>query len=181
MTPRLDAPLVTERCVAHPGRPAVDHCPVCGRPRCGADTTGRGCAVCGGTTQAVTHRPPPPLELLVRAVLAAHAAALVAGVVLAEYPGSPFFQYAAPAVGGAAVGAAATAAAGEPRGAVLQRVRVVATLYAVLATAFGFVLDGTYGVLDVEQAVLLPYLVAGLAAWVWTRPPAPRVRASADA
>lgn len=116
-----------------------------------------------------------------RAVLSAHAVALVAGVVLAEYPGSPFFQYAAPAVGGAAVGAASTGGAGEPRGAVLQRVRVVAVVYAVLATAFGFVLDGTYGVLDAKRAVLVPYLVAGLAAWLWTRPPTPRVKASEGA
>lgn len=181
MKPQLDAPLAAERCVAHPGRPAVDHCPVCDRPRCGADTSRRGCAVCGGTAEGSTSRPASPAELLVRAVLAAHATALVAGVVLAEYPGSPFFQYAAPAVGGAAVGAAATAAAGEPRGGALQRVRAVATVYAVLATAFGFVLDRTYGVLDTDRAVLVPYAIAGLAAWVWTRAPAPRVRASADA
>ena len=181
MQPPVDAPSPVERCVAHPSRPAVDHCPVCGRPRCGADATGPGCGVCAGTAGPSPRRPAPPAELLVRAVLSAHAVALVAGVVLAEYPGSPFFQYAAPAVGGAAVGAAATAGAGEPRGAVLQRVRVVAVVYAVLATAFGFVLDGTYDVLDPQRAVLVPYLVAGLAAWLWTRPPKPRVRASEGA
>lgn len=170
-----------ERCVAHPGRPAVDRCPVCDRPRCGADTTGRGCAVCRGTSTEASRRPASAGELVVRAVLAAHGAALVAGVVLAQYPGSPVFQYAAPAVGGAAVGAAATAAAGEPRGPVLQRVRALAVVYAVLAAGFGFVLDGTYGVLDLDQAVLIPYLVAGACAWLWTRPPKPRVRASEDA
>ncbi|HUR51140.1 MAG TPA: hypothetical protein VMZ11_03345 [Mycobacteriales bacterium] len=169
---------VAERCVAHPGRPAVDHCPVCERPRCGADSTGRGCLVCGGSSGADGRRPATSLERLVRAALAAYAVVLVAGVVLAEYPGSPFFEYAAPAVGGAAVGAAATAASGEPRGALLQRVRVVAIVYAVLAAAFGFRLDATYEVLDLERAVLVPYLVAGAAAWLWTRPPAPRVRAS---
>lgn len=181
MQPPVEVPTAVERCVAHPSRPAVDHCPVCGRPRCGADASSRGCAVCGGTGEAAPRRPASLLELLVRAMLSAHTTALLAGVVLAEYPGSPFFQYAAPAVGGAAVGAAATAGAGEPRGAVLQRVRLVAVLYAVLATAFGFVLDGTYGVLDAKRAVLVPYVVAGLAAWLWTRPPAPRVKASAGA
>ena len=181
MQQQLDVPVVSERCVAHPGRPAVDHCPVCDRPRCGADTALRGCAVCGGTGEAVPRRPASPFEVLVRAALSAHTTALVAGVVLAEYPGSPVFQYAAPAIGGAAVGAAATAGAGEPRGAVLQRVRLVATVYAVLATAFGFVLDGTYDVLDARRAVLVPYVVAGLAAWLWTRPPTPRVKAAEGA
>jgi hypothetical protein len=168
-----------ERCVAHPSRPAVDHCPVCARPRCGADTAGRGCAVCHGAE--VTRRSPSAPELLVRAALACHVVALVAGVVLQEYPGSPYFQYLAPAVGGAAVGAAATAAAAEPRDALLQRVRLVAVGYAVLATGFGFMLDGTYGVLDAKRAVLLPYLAAAVAAWLWTRPPKQRLRASADA
>lgn len=181
VSPTAARPVQVERCVAHPGRPAVDHCPVCDRPRCGADTTGRGCAVCGGKAAGAAVRPASSRELLVRAVLAAHGAALIAGVVLSEYPGSPVFQYAAPAVGGAAVGAAATAAAGEPRGPVLQRIRALAVVYAVLAAAFGFVLDGTYDALDLESAVLAPYFVAGLAAWLWTRPPRPRVRASEDA
>jgi hypothetical protein len=168
-----------ERCVAHPGRPAVDHCPVCDRPRCGADTAGRGCAVCGGLREPLRGRPPSARELLVRAAMACQVLALVAGVILQEYPGAPVFQYLAPAVGGAAVGASATAAAGEPRGPLLTRVRVLAVVYGVLATAFGFMLDGTYGVLDAQPAVLIPYLVAGAAAWLWTRPPRRRVKASA--
>ena len=181
MQQQLDVPVVAERCVAHPSRPAVDRCPVCDRPRCGADAAAPGCAVCGGKGAAAARRAAGALELLVRATLSAHVTALVAGLVLAEYPGSPVFQYAAPAIGGAAVGAAATAGAGEPRGAVLQRVRLVAVLYAVLAAGFGFVLDGTYDVLDAEPAVLVPYLVAALAAWLWTRPPRARVRASEGA
>ncbi|MDP9181258.1 MAG: hypothetical protein M3P04_00600 [Actinomycetota bacterium] len=119
-----------------------------------------------------------PLELLVRAAVACHVLALVSGVILQEYPGSPVFQYLAPAVGGAAVGAAATGAAGEPGGAVLQRIRVMAVVYGVLATAFGFMLDDTYGVLDAKADVLLPYLAAGAAAWIWTRPPKSKVKAS---
>ena len=51
----------------------------------------------------------------------------------------------------------------------------------VLATGLGFMLDGTYGVLDAKAEVLLPYLAAGAAAWLWTRPPKPRkVKASED-
>jgi hypothetical protein len=126
-------------------------------------------------------RPAPAPELLVRAALACQVVGLVTGVVLQEYPGAPVFQYLAPAVGGAAVGAAATAAAGEPRGPLLVRVRVLAVVYSVLATGLGFMLDGTYGVLDAKAEVLLPYLAAGAAAWLWTRPPKPRkVKASED-
>jgi hypothetical protein len=167
-----------DRCVAHPSRPAVDRCPVCDRPRCGADATGPGCAVCHGVDAEAAVRTPSALEVVVRAALAAHVLALVAGVVLQEYPGSPFFQYVAPAVGGAAVSAGATAAAGEPRGPVIRAIRVVVTVYAVLAVAFGFSLEGTYDVLEARGAVLLPYLCAGVAALLWTRPPRRRVRAS---
>src|SRR2546428_12518060 len=73
-----------ERCVAHPSRPAVDHCPVCERPRCGADATGPGCAVCGGALVGA-RRPASDAELVVRAALACHVIALVAGVGLQEY------------------------------------------------------------------------------------------------
>jgi hypothetical protein len=168
-----------ERCVAHPGRPAVDRCPVCDRPRCGADTRGPGCRVCKGRL-AVPRPPAPPLELVVRAGVAAHLVAVVVGVVLQEYPGSPVFQYVAPAVGGAAIGAVATAAAGEPRGPVLAKVRAVGVVYAVCAAAFGFQLEGTYRVLSASPYVLVPYALAAAAAWLWTRPPRRSVRASAD-
>lgn len=167
-----------ERCVAHPSRPSVGRCPVCARPRCGADARGPGCAVCHGGPSVVTRRPPPEGELVVRAALAAYGMAMLAGVVLQEYPGAPWFKYLAPAVGGVACGLVATAAAGEPRGSVLQRVRLVAVVYAVLATALGFVLDGTYGVLDAKADVLLPYVCAAGACWLWTAPPRRRVKAS---
>lgn len=164
---------VRERCVAHPSRPAVDRCPVCDRPRCGADAAfeSRGCAICHGGLGASAPAQASERELLVRAALAANALALLAGVVLQEYPGAPVFQYLAPAMAGAAVGAVATAAAGEPRGLLLTRVRVLATGYAVLASGLGFMLDGTYGVLDPSVSVLVPYLMAGAGAWLWTRPP----------
>jgi hypothetical protein len=171
---------VPERCVAHPSRPAVAHSPVCERPRCGADARGRGCAICKGrsSTQA---RPASTRELVVRAALASHLMAIATGLVLQEYPGAPLFGYVAPAVGGAAVGAVATAAAGEPRGPVLRVIRALATLYGVLATAFGFALEGTYDVWEPRVAVLGPYACAAVATWLWTRPPRRRVKASEDA
>lgn len=172
--------LVKERCVAHPSRPAVDRCPVCERPRCGADAQGPGCAICHGKV-AGQARPAAARELLVRAALGSHAMAIATGLVLQEYPGSPWFGYIAPAVGGAAVGAVATASAGEPRGPVLRLIRAIATLYAVLAAAYAFALEGTYEVYDPKVEVLGPYVLAGAAAWLWTRPPRRRVKASEDA
>jgi len=134
--------------------------------------------VCGGSVTRGLRRPAAAPELLVRAALACQVVALVAGLILQEYPGAPVFEYLAPAVGGAAVGAAATAASGEPRGQLLTRIRALAVVYGVLATAFGFMLDKTYGVLDAKGEVLLPYLAAAAAAWLWTRPPKARVKAS---
>lgn len=169
-----------ERCVAHPSRPAVDRCPTCDRPRCGADAEGLRCAVCAVDRSAPARRPAGPRELLVRSALAAHVTGVALGYVLAEYPGSPLFAYLAPLVGGMVVVSAATAAAGEPRGPLLRTVRAVGTLYALLATALGFLLDGTYRLVGLNHHVLLPYLAAGAAAWLWSRPPRP-VRVPRDA
>lgn len=166
------------RCVAHPSRPAVDRCPTCDRPRCGADGPGPRCQVCHGLASAPRTPEPTGRERLVRGALGAYVLALGGGMITAQYVGSEVFQYLAPAVVGIACGAAATAAAGEPRGPVLQRVRVVSVVYAVLAVAFGFVLEGRYDVLEPDVAVLAPYLVAGVACWLWTAPPKRRVRAS---
>ena len=69
------------QCAVHPSRPAVDDCPVCGRPRCGADVAAvaTGCLGCVSETAApvATVRPPGDLERLVRATLAAYAVALL--------------------------------------------------------------------------------------------------------
>lgn len=166
----------SERCVAHPSRPSVDHCPTCQRPRCGADAGGRRCAVCSVDRSEPVVPAAPPRELLVRAALAAHVTALAIGLVLSEYPGSPYFAYLAPLVGGMAVTAAATAAAAEPRGPLLRSVRAVGVLYALLATALGFVIEGTYAVAELSPRVLLPYALAAAGAWYWTRPPAGQSR-----
>lgn len=172
-------PLTGVRCLAHPSRPAVDRCPVCDRPRCGADARGVGCALCKGRPAARPARPPSPLELCVRAALGVYGAALVSSLVLQEYVDAPFFGYIAPAMAGVACGSAATAAAGEPRGALLARIRLIGAVGSLLAVGLGFMLDQTYGALDLEVAVVVPYLVAGVAAWLWTGPPQRRkVRAS---
>lgn len=167
------------RCVAHPSRPAVDRCPTCDRPRCGADGPGPRCQVCHGLASAPVSRPPGTLERVVRGALGGYLLALGGGLITSEYVGSPWFEYLAPAVVGIACGAAATAAAGEPRGPQLQRVRAVALVYAVLAVAIGFRVEGTYGLVAADPAVLLPYGVAAAACWLWTAPPKRRrVRAS---
>jgi len=172
------AALPEVRCVAHPGRPAVDLCPVCERPRCGADATGRGCAVCRAGERAVSASTGSGLEVVVRAALGAAAVAFPSGWVLAEYVSSPvYLKYLAPVIAGMACSAAASAAAGSPRQSVLRsRVRLVAVFYAVLATGLGFVLEGTFGVFTASPDVLLPYVAAAGAAWLWAAPPRPRRR-----
>ena len=173
------------RCAAHPGRPAVDRCPVCERARCDADRAsapGGGCAVCTGgdkpTTLDPVRRTARNRELLVRAALAANGAAIIWGYVTAEYVGAELFAYLSPAVLGVLCGGAATAASGNPgAGALSNRIRLVCMVYALLGTAFGFVLEGTYGALSASTDVLVPYAIAVAAAALWTTPPKKRTKA----
>lgn len=178
----MSTPGISARCAAHPARPAVDSCPLCTRPRCGADQAaapGGGCAVClgGGVGAAAAvasrrHLLPSQPELLVRAMLAANAAAVAWGYVTAEYVGADLFKYLSPAVLGILCGGAATAAAGTPGPGVLgTRVRLLSVVYAVLGSALGFLLEGTYEVLSTSVDVLVPYAIAVAAAWLWTAPP----------
>jgi hypothetical protein len=109
--------------------------------------------------------------VLVRAALGATALALPSGWVLSEYVGSPVFQYLAPVVVGVACAAAATGASGDPTGRVRTWMRLVAVLYAVLATGLGFVVDGSYDVFTAHADVLVPYLAAAGGAWLWSAPP----------
>jgi hypothetical protein len=173
------------RCAAHPARPAVDTCPVCQRDRCGADAAdapGGGCGVCrGGGASERSYPAAGPRELLVRAALVANALAVAGAYVNAEYVGAPLFQYLAPAVLGVLCGGAATAAAATPRGGRLSTwVRAVSTLYAVLGSALGFVLEGTYAATSTSVDVLLPYVITAAAAWFWTAPPKPKRVATAS-
>ena len=167
------------RCAAHPGRPAVDACPACGRPRCAVDATGPDCAVCRSRAPRPDRlrRTAQNRELLVRAALASYAAALLMGVVVSEYVQAEWFEYLAPLVLGLLCGFAASSAAGNPGPGVLaNRVRLVCASHALLGTGFGFVLEGTYGVLSTSSDVLLPYVAAVGAAWLWTTPPKRRRR-----
>lgn len=175
MTSTAPAAPPRARCAVHPVRPAVDACPVCGRPRCAADAAGEGCAVCGGTREAVPRPAPAPLERLVRSALAATGAALLGGVVAAQYVGAELFAYLTPFVVGVLVAAAAQSASGGPRsGPAVRQVRLVAVLYALLGTALGFVLEQSEGL--VSTSTLLPYAAAVAGVLLWTLPPkgAPR-------
>ena len=170
-----------ERCVAHPSRPAVDHCPNCSRPRCGADATGPKCAVCSREQSIQQGRAPSELELLVRAALASYGMALVLGyVILQEYAGSPLFTYLAPALGGIAVAMVATAASGEPRGPLRARVRIIAILFSLVAVMEGIVLEGTHSASTITGDALGAYASALAGAWLWMLPPRQRVTASED-
>lgn len=160
------------RCAAHPLRRAVDLCPVCARTRCAGDAQGPGCPACVGTghPERGAVRPASVLERSVRGALAAAAAALVGGVVAAQYVGAELFAYLTPFVVGVLVAAAAQAAAGGTRtGPAVRRLRLVAGVYAVLGTALGFVLEQSEGVF--AAASLLPYAAAVLGVLLWTLPP----------
>ena len=136
----MSTPAGSSRCAAHPGRPAVDLCPLCARPRCGADVLGGSCAVCGGGPAT----DPRPTEL---------------------------FTYLSPAVLRALCGGAAQAAARHPgRSPIGSRVRVVAVGYAVIGMALGFLLEGTYAPVSLKLDVLVAYVIAAGAAWLWTAP-----------
>jgi hypothetical protein len=100
------------RCAAHPGRRAADRCPVCERPRCGADrrTFGDGgCAAC--VTNREHDAPAGATELLVRAGLAGLAAALLGGWIAAQYVDTAYFSIIAPGLVGLVCAWAVTTAA----------------------------------------------------------------------
>ena len=150
------------RCAVHPSRPAVDECPVCGRPRCGADVAAVaiGCLGCGRETAAPvqTVRPAGDLERLVRATLAAYAVALLGGPVGSEYVGATVFEYLGPFVVGMICGGAATRAAHtNGRGQLGTAVRAIAAAVALLGVAFSFVLEKSQDVLSVSPDVLLAH------------------------
>lgn len=108
-----------------------------------------------------------------RGALASHAAALLGGLVAAEYVDAQAFAYLTPAVVGAGVGAAAQAASGTGRAAARTRagaqVRVLAAVLAVLGVALGFVLEGSRSPL--AAGALVPYALAAAGAVLWTAPP----------
>jgi hypothetical protein len=164
-----------ERCAVHPSRPAVDTCPVCARPRCGADAAAMtGCLGCQtpGEPPARVAPPPSDRERLVRAALAGYAVALLGGVIGSEYVGATVFEYLGPFVVGVVCGGAAARAAGtDGTGRVGRQVRIVGALLALLSVALGFVLEKSHHVLSLSADVLLPYAAAVAGALLWTMPP----------
>jgi hypothetical protein len=105
----------------------------------------------------------------VRAALAALAAALLGGLVAAQYVDAPLFGYLAPFAVGVGCGAAAQAAAGVRSGPTAFRVRGIAALCAVLGVGLGFLLEHSRAPLS--SPALLPALLAVVGALLWTAPP----------
>ena len=159
------------RCAVHPGLPAHDTCPVCGRPRCEADAhvaPGGGCLACEGRRG----RPgPPPLDLraLVGAACLSGLVAVPAGLVASEYVGAGFVGWVVPVFTGIVVSIAAEAGAGKRRGPAL---RLLAAAYSVLAVALGLGDSRASGSpFSPVLRVLGLYALAAVGSWLWTAPP----------
>jgi peptidoglycan/LPS O-acetylase OafA/YrhL len=168
------------RCAVHPARPAVDDCAVCARPRCAADAAthgGHGCAVClAGRAERDRPAAPPAssLERLVRAALATLGAAVLGGLVAAQYVDAELFALLTPVVVGAGCGAAAQAASGGTRGGLsrgrtAQQVRAIGVVGGVLGVGLGFLLERSHDPLSPHAVV--PTLLAVAGAVLWTLPP----------
>jgi hypothetical protein len=160
------------RCAVHPGRPAVDRCPVCDRPRCAADAelAGAGCRACARPAGTAPVRGAGRVERLVRGTLAALGAAVLGGVVAAQYVGAELFAYLTPFVVGVLCGAAAQAAAGgSRRGTTALQVRAAAATCAVLGVGLGLLLEASSPPLSASAVV--PALLAVAGAVLWTVPP----------
>jgi hypothetical protein len=165
---------VSSRCAVHPGRPAVDRCPVCDRPRCAPDAAEHGdggCPGCRGGAAAVASAPGAGrLERLVRGTLAGLGAGLLGGVVAAQYVDAELFAYLTPFVVGVVAGAAAQAAAGGAKcGTTARLVRAAAALCGVLGVGLGFVLEGSRAA--VSDGAVVPYVLAVAGTVLWTLPP----------
>jgi hypothetical protein len=152
------------RCAVHPARPAVDNCPVCGRPRCGADAEaapGGGCLQCGGLPDKQPTQPGRQHELMqaIAGLLAAVLLAELLAPVVSEYVGSKGFAEITPfLLGLACAAAAATLARTHGRGRIDIVVRVAGGVAAVLGTAFAFKLvPGTQDPFGPAGTVLPPY------------------------
>lgn len=163
------------RCAVHPSRRASDACPVCARPRCGADAAtyaGRGCAACA--TVPAPPRRPPVGERLLRGALASLGVAFAGGWVAAQYVDTQWFALIAPALVGLTCAGAGAAAAGPPR---VRAGLVLAALAGVLGTALSDrLVPGGQNLFLPASHRLPPYLAAviGALAWPVLFPPARR-------
>lgn len=159
-------PAAGPRCAVHPARRAADTCPVCGRPRCGADVSayaGSGCAACASTAEQPA--PVPAGERAVRAALAALAVSFVGAWVAAQYVDTQYFAVIAPALVGLGCAWAASAAG---RGLPSRLVLVVAAATAVLGTALSDrLVPGGQNLFLPASHRLPPYLAAVLGALAW--------------
>jgi hypothetical protein len=159
------------RCALHPARLAVDSCPRCARPRCGADASayeGRGCAACVDPTPVAA--PVPYVERMVRAGAAAFVVALLGGWVGTQYVDVHVFSVVAPGLVGLATGWAATAAAGAPATPQLRRLTLlVGAAAAVLSAGLAFRLESGGGQDPVSSwgEVGPPYLAAVIGTLAW--------------
>ncbi|MHB8451823.1 MAG: hypothetical protein ACYDAQ_15460 [Mycobacteriales bacterium] len=161
------APTALSRCAAHPGRPAHDACPVCGRLRCPADTAaapGGGCLVCRGDTgrpAEVARSAATVTAALTRAGWAGTVVALVGAALGQEYVGAHLFSLIWPALVGMTAGSGAMLGIGRLR---LPGVaRILGAGYGVLSAAYSFhFADTPYG----QTGRWLPPLVCAAAAGV---------------
>src|SRR3954468_11791214 len=152
------------RCAVHPARPAVDQCPVCGRPRCGADARsapGGGCLACGGVDET-TQRPPDRQSEAARIIAGTLTAILLAELlapVVSEYVGAKWFAEITPFLLGLACATAATAAARtHGRGRLDPVMRAIGGVAAVLGTVFAFrLVTGGQDPFGPAGTVLPPY------------------------
>ena len=154
------------RCAVHPSRRAAGACPVCARPRCGADAASyaeRGCAACTATPAPPPR--PPVRERLLRAGLASLAVAFAGGWVAAQYVDTQWFALIAPGLVGLTCAGAASAAAGPPR---LRAALVLAALAGVLGTALSDrLVPGGQNLFLPASHRLPPYLAAVIGAVAW--------------
>jgi hypothetical protein len=155
------------RCAVHPARPAVDDCPVCGRPRCGADAQaapGGGCLQCHGVPASGPVEPTGERALmqLIAATIASVLLAELLAPVVSEYVGSKGFAEITPfLLGIACASLAATAARTHGRGRLDPIVRAIGGVAAVLGTAFAFKLvPGSADPFAPAGTVLPPYACA---------------------
>jgi uncharacterized protein (DUF983 family) len=124
------------RCAAHPGRPAHDVCPTCGRPRCSADAHDRGdrCAVCGAPEQRLR---PAPFVVVATAVVGA-VLAVVGAAVGQEYVGAHLFSWIFPGLVGVVIAALALTVAGPVHPGLRHLVGLVSAGYAAISALLDF-------------------------------------------
>jgi len=106
---------------------------------------------------------------------------MVGGQVASEYVGAKVFSIVTPALVGVACGIAAIAAGRiRPREHGYTLLRLIAVLYAVIGTGYGFrFVVGHQDPFGPAGQVVPPYLGAALGAWLWTLPPRRRKPAAA--